>query len=210
MSCISSSFCARISCPYCNDSNITETDEQSRRTTLNLDVVVWMPLHFKTSLLSTEVYVRGHDFVSGISGSDLITCQFFFFFSSAQVTDWGSSHHSRLPPYGLHSDSISLSPSLPLKPNGQRLASFLRCACWGTIPQVSFNYPSFSIHGPRIHHPFSHCSLDEWYRFSLNNICFSNGVESTLLVREEMRKMRNLPGWVRQQGSGRRMTIELP
>lgn len=76
-SCISSSFCARISCPCCNDSNITETDEQSRRTTLNLDVVVWMPLHFKTSLLSTEVYVRGHDFVSGISGSDLITCQFF-------------------------------------------------------------------------------------------------------------------------------------
>lgn len=162
-----------------------------------------MSLHFNTSLLSTEVYARGHDFVSGISGSDLITCQFFFF-SSAQMTDWGSSHHSRLPPYGLHSDSISLGPSLPLKPNGQRPASFLRCACWSNIPQVSFNYPSFSIHGPRIHHRFSHCSLDEWYRFSV-----PNGVESTLLVRGEMRKMRDLPGWAWQQGSGWWMTIEL-
>lgn len=144
--CISSSFCARTSCPCCSDSNITETDERSRRTTLNLDVVVWMSLHFKTSLLSTEVYGRGHDFVSRISGSDLITCQFFFFFS-AQMTDWGSSHHSRLPPYGLHSDSILLRPSLPLKPNGQRPATFLRCGGWGNIPQVPFNYPSFSIHG---------------------------------------------------------------
>lgn len=102
------------------------------------------------------------------------------------MTDSESSHHSCLLPYGLPSDSISLCypTSLP----SLIVWISLRCVSQGNIPQVSFNYLSFSIHGPGIHHHFCHCSLVEWWGFS--STIFASQMELPSLVRKEWGKWK--------------------
>lgn len=69
-------------------------------------------LHMRTRLCLCDIWVRLNHMPA---------------FFSAPVTDWGSSHHSHPPPYGLHADPIAFAQSLRPRPAGQRLGSVLVC-----------------------------------------------------------------------------------